>query len=94
MSTKNSGNSFMEKTKTDLCVKTSNKEFSAEALKNSDVDLLNEVKRYIKKNDEISKTRIQREFCVGYPKASEIMDILIHDGLVSVDDSGRYEIKK
>ena len=63
-------------------------------ISNTDMELLEKVKEYIKDKETISVSRIQCEFTVGYPKGHKIMQLLIQEGLVEQVEKFRYIVKK
>ena len=65
-----------------------------EGVQQSNEDLYNKVKEYLKERETISVSRIQAEFCVGYPLARRILLQLIEDGLVEQVEEYKYIVKK
>lgn len=79
----------MEEKKINLSAESS----TADVKKDKGYDeLLHLVKEYIKENDQISASRIQAVFEVGYPRASKILRQLIEEGLVEEVEEFKYRI--
>lgn len=62
-----------------------NSEIEFDGTDSKDSDLGNMVIEYIKKVAQVSTTKVQNRFGIGYPKAARIMDLLNDKGLIMKD---------